>query len=214
MKAALRPHAALWASATSVPSTKPPRQGLSAHRPTSHDVPPSPAGKKWLVSLTLSPEDTTGPVGRSSRGRPLRHEGRLADAPEVPRDARRIRDKRERKLRALLVLLEDGVDAEKAFLPRGVMANRRLPEVATCVRPTADFGRRSCTCLDRLTTKECVVDRMRVSLNNAAADRRFTAGPPAIRSPPCPPREIPTPRSHPWRCKRSVRAPSTPRRPS
>jgi hypothetical protein len=32
--------------------TASPRAIGSPHRPTSHDVPPSPARKKWLVSLT------------------------------------------------------------------------------------------------------------------------------------------------------------------
>ncbi len=51
-----------------------------------------------LVSLDAtgtSPEHTTCPVRRSSSGLPLRHVGRLADALQVPSDARRLGYERE-----------------------------------------------------------------------------------------------------------------------
>jgi hypothetical protein len=54
-KAALRPHAALRASATSVPSPKPPRRGHREVAKVPNPTPPSPShtAEKCLDLLTL-----------------------------------------------------------------------------------------------------------------------------------------------------------------
>jgi hypothetical protein len=81
-----------------------------------------------LDATGTSPEDTTGPVGRSSRGRPLRHVGRLADAPEVPSDARWIRDKREQLHPSAAAWAGQNVDPKGPFeklRPRTIGASAR-----------------------------------------------------------------------------------------
>jgi hypothetical protein len=97
--------------------------------------PPSACGRNAAFTrpctrplFGTSTEHTTCPVRRSSSGRPLRHVGRLADAPQVPSDARRLRDKREQLHPSAAAWAGQNVEPKRPFekfRPRTVGASAR-----------------------------------------------------------------------------------------
>ncbi len=81
-----------------------------------------------LDATGTSTEHTTCPVRRSSSGRPLRHVGRLANAPQVPSDARRIRDKREQLHPSAAARARQNVETKcslEKLRPRPIAASAR-----------------------------------------------------------------------------------------
>ncbi len=75
-----------------------------------------------------STEHTTCRVRRSSSGRPLRHVARLADAPQVRSDARRLRDKHEQLHPSAAAWAGQNVEPKRPFeklRPRTVGASAR-----------------------------------------------------------------------------------------